>query len=383
LTGPTEPPPKLLPPIDPNPSPRSIPWASLPIGSGARTPFGITNSIAKWNPDKISPINNAVLLALRWLKKYQQPDGSWTGTAPPAMTALALLAFLGHAEKPDSAEFGPTVKRAILWLLANQEETGRFKGRDGNDYTQPIAAYALCEAAFMTGHPDVRAAAEQAVAVIVRGQHDNGGFNYNLNQENRNDTSYMAWCAQAMKAAEVAKLDVADLGPAAKRAIGGFRGNADPRGGFGYTGPERTGLSGAGALCMQLLGAGDAREVRDTIAFLAPATFNFEKWDKQPYSGASPLYYWYYITQAKYQHSKETFAGWNNLFVPELIRRQILEKQAIEGPDGKPADIGHWESPSKSEHTGGVVQDTCLCTLMLEVFYRYLPSYQQVASRGE
>ena len=38
-------------------------------------------------------------------------------------------------------------------------------------------------------------------------------------------------------------------------------------------------------------------------------------------------------------------------------------------------DIGHWESPVKGEHTGGTVQDTCFCTLMLEVYYRYLPLY--------
>ena len=29
-------------------------------------------------------------------------------------------------------------------------------------------------------------------------------------------------------------------------------------------------------------------------------------------------------------------------------------------------------------HSGGVVQDTCLCTLMLEVYYRYLPSFKHV-----
>jgi hypothetical protein len=42
-------------------------------------------------------------------------------------------------------------------------------------------------------------------------------------------------------------------------------------------------------------------------------------------------------------------------------------------------DIGHWKSPCAGEHTGGVVQDTALCCLMLEVYYRYL----KVADREE
>jgi hypothetical protein len=82
--------------------------------------------------------------------------------------------------------------------------------------------------------------------------------------------------------------------------------------------------------------------------------------------------------QAKFHHSPETFLAWNKLFSPELCKRQIIEKNAIQDQSGKLVDIGHWESPSKGEHTGGIVQDTALCTLMLEVYYRYLPTFKQV-----
>ena len=139
----------------------------------------------------------AVMAALRWLKREQHPDGSWQGTldgnpsavivtrdkidelapgywrgqAPPAMTAMALLAYLAHGEKPDSEEFGPTVKKAIEWMLADQEAdgpfAGHFKGRDGNDYTQPIATYALCEAYGMTQHPAVKEAAIKAIRLVI------------------------------------------------------------------------------------------------------------------------------------------------------------------------------------------------------------------------
>lgn len=41
----------------------------------------------------------AVMKALRWLKKTQRTDGSWTGN-PVSNTGLAVLAYLAHGEVP-------------------------------------------------------------------------------------------------------------------------------------------------------------------------------------------------------------------------------------------------------------------------------------------
>jgi hypothetical protein len=350
-----------------------------------RTAGGRAGALGRWGKGGgagAKATETAVLRALRWLKKNQRPDGSWPGTAAPAMTAMALLAYLAHGETPESPEFGPTVRKALDWFIANQEAGGGFKGRDGNDYSQPIAAYALCEAYGMTQHPSVKEVAVKAITLVVKGQKPTGCFNYQLETvSDRNDSSYMAWCCQALKAAHMAGLaaDVPGLEAAVKKGIAGFKLNAHPEGGFGYTGPGRTGLSGAGALSMQLLGGGKEPEVRNTIEFLKTATFSFATWQQQPYTGSSPIYYWYYVTQAKFHDSDATFSPWNRQFSPELCKTQIVEKDAIEGPDGKLTEIGHWESPSgKGEHTGGLVQDTSLCTLMLEVYYRYLPSYKPI-----
>ena len=331
-----------------------------------------------------SRTETAVLCALRWLKANQNANGSWAGSkmnVPPAMTGLALLAYLGHGETPESKEFGTTIKKAMDWLVANQKADGSFEGRDDNDYTQPICTYALCEAYGMTQHPTLKDAALKAIAVVVNGQHASGGFNYNLESASeRNDSSYMAWCCQALKSAKMAHLDadVPELEKTMKRAIAGFKQNAAANGGFGYTAPGATGISGAGALSLQMLGEPQATEVKNTMKLLDAATFSFADWKKQPYSGDSPLYYWYYVTQAKFQYAKEAFKQWNAMFAPELCHVQQIEKGAIADATGKKVDIGHWESPSAGEHSGGVVQDTCLCTLMLEVYYRFLPSYQRV-----
>jgi len=181
----------------------------------------------------------------------------------------------------------------------------------------------------------------------------------------------MGWCAQALKAAKMAGIHNAQLEPAIRMAIKGFQKNAHPDGGFGYTEPGQTGLSGAGVLCMQLLGASKEKEVTKGLDFLKDWTFSWS----QP-QGASPIYYWYYITQAKFHTGGSTWDRWNDMFSIELVRNQQVIKGAIPDTTGELRDIGFWNSPAAGEHTDGTVMDTCLCVLQLQVYYRYLPTYR-------
>ncbi len=350
-----------------------------------------------------------VMRALRWLKSKQLTNGSWPGQST-AMTGMALLAFLAHGEtpSPDCAEFGPTVEKGIRFLVDEQDDNGLFRSKDGNNYAHPIATYALCEAYTLTKNPILKTAAEKALSVIVRGQHPNGGWDYNMKQTPRDDTSYMGWCAQAVKAGHMAAdLEVAGLDAAFKNAVNGFKVNANPSGGFGYTDKGRTGLSGVGVLCMQLLGAAKENEVSATLSFLSECTYSFENWDKQPYKGASPVYYWYYITQAKFHAGGETWKSWNKQFQPELIKQQVVLKDAYKDAKGDLRDIGFWDSPSNGEHgnaggekgmakhyekgvavqgetsDGDRVQMTCLSALQLMVYYRYLPTFQAPVAAEE
>lgn len=177
---------------------------------------------------------DAVLKALRWLKKNQSSDGSWPQTKP-AMTGFALLTFLAHGEKPDSEEFGYTVERAIQFLISAQQADGHFAGKDGNDYSHPIATYALCEAYGLTKVPQIKEAAQKALKCIVQGIHASGGFNYKLDNSERDDTSYMAWCAQAMKAGDFAYVmdEPEKLRAAMRKAVDGFKKNYSAGGGGG------------------------------------------------------------------------------------------------------------------------------------------------------
>jgi hypothetical protein len=326
----------------------------------------------------------AVLRALRWLAKNQNSDGSWRNDKP-AMTSLALLAYLAYGATPAHEEFGTVVESALRFLTGAQEPSGRFIGRDKHDYTHPIAAYALSEAYGMTKNPTVKEAAVKALRIVVKGQNASGGFDYNLKPSDRDDTSYMAWCVQAMKAAKMAELayDVEGLDDAMKKAVRGFQknyGEKDGYGGFGYTSSSAThGLSGAGILCMQFLGQAKAKEVRNSLPQIQK---NFP-FDWQNPKGGSPVYYWYYNTQACFQEGGAVWDSWNKQFQMPLANVQkVIGKEASGYVDhkGQPQAIGSWTSPGKSEHTGGngEVMDTILCTLMLEVYYRYLPTFREV-----
>ena len=125
-------------------------------------------------------------------------------------------------------------------------------------------------------------------------------------------------------------------------------------------------------LCLQFLGAAKSRECRGGMAGLSDWTFDWAK----PRNG-SFLYYMYYTTQAKFQEGGDTWKAWNAQFSPALMTNQkVVKKEASGYVDhlGKPKAIGSWDSPAK-EHGVGEVSDTILCTLMLEVYYRYLPTF--------
>ena len=104
---------------------------------------------------------------------------------------------------------------------------------------------------------------------------------------------------------------------------------------------------------MQLIGAAKEPEVGAALSFLDECFFSFENWEKQPYGGASPVYYWYYITQAKFHSGGDRWTNWNQQFQPELIKRQVVIPNAIADAEGKMRDIGYWDSPSAKEHRGG------------------------------
>lgn len=336
----------------------------------------------------------AVLRALRWLKKNQQPDGSWQRNKN-AMTALAVLCFLAHGEKPgESREFGETVQRGIEFLLRSQPANGHWPG----NYEPFIATYAVCEAYGMTLNPNVKEAAERGTAMVIKTQHPSGGWDYGGKPGDRDDTSVMGWAAQALKAAQMAGFysDPDALDRACKLAVKGFQKNAHPDGGFGYTEPGRGGLTAVGTLCMQFHGAGNRPEVARSLALMdawkpvwngSRPGMRLGKDDKPPSIDGVPRpntqYYYYYATQAKFQAGGSRWKRWNDGMWPEYVKAQFVEEKAIADPDGVMQDIGWWENSDDAGSDQRPVMDTCLAALQLMVYYRYLPTFREVKVEEE
>jgi hypothetical protein len=325
---------------------------------------------------------DAVMRALRWLKEKQDADGSWVkadGNPGPAMAGLALLCFLAHGETPASPEFGATVEKAMKYIVSKQNAKGSFSG---NPYEQGICTYAIAEGFGLTKIMALKEAMEKGIQIVIDGQQPGGGYNYNYEKKERWDLSVAGWQYQAMKAAKMAGCSNPRLDEAIASGIKFLRVTAhQPTKGFGYASPSSTpSMTGAGTLCLQLLGKPDCPEVRSGLKWMeetkhpifdvtwakedatpAPAA---DKGKAAPKAGAkNPVYAWYYITQAKFQKGESDWKEWNPKFTTALIRNQIVE--------GK---LGHWEG---GDH-GAKVYTTALCTLMLEVYYRYLPTFKHV-----
>ena len=368
---------------------------------GSRTPGSIGRMTAGGANYGDPNTEAAVLKALRWLKKTQKPNGCWS-PQPISNTGLAILAFLAHGETPASKEFGPTVEKALQFLIEsismNKEGQPTFKGTDGNEYATLIATYALCEAYGMTRNPNTKIVAMQTLQRIVDNQSPTGGWDYHINKKStRDDMSFAGWALQALKAGKMAGMHPDGLDECIKKAVRCLKTRNFKNGGFNYTaGGGPTGLTATGCLAMQLLGYMNEPEVKAALDTMRPWTPSFTGVKGKKLTEAlpehNPQYYCYYAAQCKYQAGMcqgatpanvKAWQDWN------LAMKQLYPKtmktlpETIEGADGKQKQIGYW--PLVAEETcrgAGDTMATCLCALQLMVYYRYLPTTQTKAAKA-
>ncbi len=354
--------------------------AGLVTGPIGDAPINNSRTKERWKTyviDVEGPLEgqDSVDRALAWLASVQNKDGSW-GKQSPAHTGLALLAFLARGQVPqEDCLYAENSHLAINWLIERVNES-----KDGNvgqkAYGHAIATYALAEAYAMTLHPRIRGALEKATEVIICGQQENGGFDYNYRKGDRWDLSVSGWQMQALKAARMAGARNANLDRALCKSILFCRRTAYKDGKFGYSSPGTGGnMTGVGALSLQLLDGEDSPELRRAIktitetryALLKQVKDDPSKWDD---IAAKNLYGWYYETQAVFNNriiatgrrssaGKKKWRTWCKTFEGVLNRAQHEE--------------GYWEV-AKGNGLGtsleGRIMATCWSTLQLEVYYR-------------
>ncbi len=338
-------------------------------GFGQRLGPMRAQSLAKYNGS--AETEKAVLAALRWLKKSQQPNGSWSATKNehvPALTALGALAFLGHGETPDSGEFGPTVNKALQYLVSSVGADGRVS--PANMYGQGAVMLALSEAYGMTQSPAVKEPLVRMIGAVVAGQKANkkdpkhvGGWRYSLSSD-ESDTSVTGWIVMGLKSARLAGLTVPE--ETFERASTYLWNMCDGEG-FGYTSAAHyPGTTAIGVLCQKFMGHGDDRRIKKSLDYLKEQKVSWNETESY-----YVLYMWYYITQAMFQGGGSYWEYWNRQIRDTMVTNQL--------------DDGRWMPTPKSKEEAKLVNSptysTALGCLILEVYYRHLPIYQEMEKK--
>lgn len=330
----------------------------------------------------------AVSRSLAWLKSQQNADGSWGRTNKAAMTGLTLLCFLGRCETPESPFYGDDVRSGMFYLveLARKNPHGLLSETPQSNqatYEHGIATYALGEmySFYRLGNsslPGLREAFEKGVALIIDHQNKRGAWSYGgkdagmphaYNKESGGeDLSVTGWQFQALKAAKHSGLKIAGLDEAIQRCCDYLETKQTKDGGFGKTNRDehynQWSLTGCGVLGLQTLAKNKTTSVKKGIRFLREfLTAEPLDWERN-----CNLYCWYYYTQAFFQAGGDDWRFYNAQFLPQLLGAQQADGSFKRGRPNWPAG-----------DAADAIYRQCLCTLQLEVYYRYL----KVADRGE
>lgn len=81
-----------------------------------------------FSPDEWARVERSVDQGLAWLAAQQAADGSFPSNdvGQPAVTSLAVMAFLSRGHLPGSGKYGRQIERAIDYVLAQQNRRGYF-----------------------------------------------------------------------------------------------------------------------------------------------------------------------------------------------------------------------------------------------------------------
>jgi hypothetical protein len=262
--------------------------------------------------------------------------------------------MLAHGEVPDDSRYGRVIRRAVNYIVTNQDKTnarGLLAGRGGESpmYSHGFATLALAEVYGMIDDPRVGPALKDAVSLIVDGQNRMGGWRYSVRSSD-SDTTVSGCQMIALRAAANAGIEVPE--DTIKRGVAFFKTCFSPGGGFGYTdssGPNRT-RSAIGLLVLSLSGEYRSKEAKATADYLYRM-------------GADSSYFHYmcyYCSQAMFQAGGKYWQQWNDSMTPVII--------GMQGPDGSWRDQGD---------SGGIITSTAFALLALEVNYNLLPIYQR------
>lgn len=335
----------------------------------------------------------AVARGLKWLATHQFYNGSWSfahskhpkcggrcsqnGSSERCLngaTGLALLAFLAGGHTPESGEYRAEVKNGFEFLLKHSKDTkgaldarGSVQDNEGM-YVQGICTIALCECAAMTRDPKIRKAAQSAINFIVKAQEPTGGgWRYEPRQPG--DTSVVGWQVMALKSAYNSTLEFPrHVWIKAHDFLDSVQYDRGAR--YGYMPVSARRPMGSGP--------------RDAMTAVGVLSRMYLGWDQNHGSlqagvryldsvGPDPnnMYYNYYGTQVMHHWGGKEWIRWNDIMKNQLVRTQLSD---VNGHL-----TGSWNVADPHGNSGGRVYMTSLAVLTLEIYYRFLPLYNEKA----
>ena len=357
--------------------------------SGRCDKLGRNSRLTRAGVSNPALVEKSVVKALDWITADQNADGSWGKSYKGAMTGFALLCYLGHCDLTDSPEYGEAVSKGINYLveLGDQKDGWLYvtNNKHGGAYAQGIAAYALAEAYGMTEKDFILPVLQKVIHRIVAGQKQDGGWYYletrkgpgdmrfddfGKNEKMASDTSVSGWQFQALKAAYNTGVVFPGLEPALEAAVKNFYRVYSPKnGGFGYRKASDASnikhkLTGVGSLGLQSWNKGHPSGEQKKQTLKSAVQHILKNNQAMDYNSADcNLYSWYYDTQALYNYGGAYWSSWNRRIEPLLLKAQ--------------SEDGSWPAEGSGltkKRSGGDadIYRTALCTLMLEVYYRYV-----------
>jgi hypothetical protein len=325
-------------------------------------------------PAKDTPVDRAVDRALQRLAALQhRDDGSWranNGVENPAVTSLAVMAFLSAGHVPGEGRYGAAIEKGVRWVLRRQQPNGLISTNNSQEmYHHGISTLMLAEVAGMTNgdlSTEVRERLGKAVAIILKAQRtrgqEAGGWRYHVAPINGADISVTGWQVMALRAAKNLGCDVPVKHiDAAVEFI--KRCQDQPSGGFMYMPNNglRVSTTGTSILALEICG----KERHHTAEALRGGAYLIRE-QNLPQLGQDWFFYSiYYGSQAAFQLGGNYWA----VYRPRL-HEVLLNNQKADGG---------WQGKSRDALQGGENYSTAMAILALTVDYRYLPIYQ----RGE
>ena len=308
-------------------------------------------SLPRRQDDPIPPqVESMYTKGLRYLAESQAENGAWpdaTGSEP-GVVGLCLMAFLAHGEDPNHGPYAKNIKRGLDYILSRQQSSNGYIG--SSMYNHGFATLALAECYGMVRDERLAKALKDAVDLILSAQRRNprGAWRYSPESPDA-DTTVTGCQLVALYAARNAGIPVPD--EAFKKGLTYMGTCRGLDGGYGYTssGSGKPTLTAIGSLVLSLAKAKDSKGFKASLDYLR-SNLNYR--DKY-----YPYYFEYYMSQALFHASEETWQDWNSRNIRYL---SVLQ-----------ARNGSWPGDK------GLAFSTSGALLSLALNYRFLPIYEK------